>query len=291
MKLIYSFDKKTSIKDIIISILSEYYPLSTKEIYKLVKKQKSGSYQAVYKILNQLENEKILKKHNLKYSINKEWINNLDKFLTHLKQIYSPKRGNVSKLLNGLKNDGDILMITANSLSESQDYQKMIKQQVYEKYRVVDVSKRPVVVSLKSHFGSTIFETKSILKGENYSSLIFPYYAIVKNKTFLDNWAKKITISNPLAKKYRNIKIGVDHGRDYDLKIYDDIIIEIHYPKSLIKKLSETYDKVKSFEDFNFFKAFNDLYMKEYPIKLIIYKDKEIAIKTKEDIISKYFKN
>jgi DNA-binding PadR family transcriptional regulator len=289
MEIIYSFNKKINIKDIVIMILSKEHPLSARKIYYLVKKQKSVSYQAVYKILNNMEKEKILKKSNLNYSISKEWINQLDKFLIEIEQAYSPRKGNINKLVNNLKKEGDILMITANSLSESKDYQKIIKKQVYDKYKNVNISNRPKIVSLKSHFGSTIFETKSILKGYDHSSMIFPYYAIVKNKTFLDEWARKITMNNPLTSKYKNIKIGVDHGKDYDLKVYDDIVIEIYYPQSLTNKLNQTYREVKSFENFNFFKAFNDLYMKTYPIKMIIYKDKQIADNIKNEIMSKYF--
>ena len=290
MRSIYPLDKKGGIKDIVLSILSGEYPLSAREIYKLVKKQKSISYQAVYKILNQLEKDKTLKKHNLGYSISNEWINYLDKFLNKIKWNYSSQQGNINKILNGIKKDGDILMITANSLSESRDYQKIIKKQICDKYKEIDISKRPTTLSLKSHFGSTIFETKSILKDEDHLLIIFPHYSIVKNKTFLDLWAKKITTNNPIAKKYKKIKIGIDYGIDYDLKIYDDITIEIHYPKNLIKKLDETYNKVRSFDEFNFFKAFDDIYMKEYSIKMIFYKDKQLADKNKEEIILRYFK-
>ena len=45
-----------------------------------------------------------------------------------------------------------------------------------------------------------------------------------------------------------------------------------------------------SIDEFNFFKAFDDIYMKEYSIKMIFYKDKQLADKNKEEIILRYFK-
>ena len=73
-------------KDHIISILSQEWPLSTKEIKSRISKQFSGelTYQAVHKALNELEQQKVLKKENGTYELSKDWVDGIESFAKSL---------------------------------------------------------------------------------------------------------------------------------------------------------------------------------------------------------------
>jgi predicted transcriptional regulator len=65
---------KTNLTTIIISILSHNWPLKAKEIYPIVKSQKSVSYQATHKMLEKLVDDKVLSKSVDGYSVNTDFI-------------------------------------------------------------------------------------------------------------------------------------------------------------------------------------------------------------------------
>src|SRR3989338_6355575 len=67
-------------KESIIKILSEKWPLTAKKIHNILKKDYSLSltYQATHKSLTELTKNNILEKSKQGYSLNKEWIKNLE---------------------------------------------------------------------------------------------------------------------------------------------------------------------------------------------------------------------
>jgi len=62
--------------DIIISILSQDYPMTTKKIYNIARKQYSSNitYQAFYKVILSMVEKKALIKKGFEYEINISWI-------------------------------------------------------------------------------------------------------------------------------------------------------------------------------------------------------------------------
>jgi len=74
--------KSASAKDLIISILSNEWPLTAKTLWAKMQREGSVSlsYQAVHKSLLVLEREKIVEKIGKGYQINLDWLNNLRKF-------------------------------------------------------------------------------------------------------------------------------------------------------------------------------------------------------------------
>jgi len=73
--------KEESLRNKIVDVLSEEWPLTAKQIY--IKLQRSHgvsvSYQAVHKQLKIMLDEKMLSKNNTDYSINQEWIEKIQK--------------------------------------------------------------------------------------------------------------------------------------------------------------------------------------------------------------------
>ncbi|MFA6269212.1 MAG: hypothetical protein WC652_05320, partial [archaeon] len=80
-----------SLKDQILSSLAQKNLPTAKELYSNISKNKSISYQAVYKALNELESARVLEKNGREYSINNDWVDNSIKALNQIKTTYVNK--------------------------------------------------------------------------------------------------------------------------------------------------------------------------------------------------------
>ena len=83
--------KSGSTRDLVISVLSKEWPLTSKEIFaRLVKAFASPvTYQAVHKTVAQLVDQKVLVRTDSKYAINPQWLDELAGFARGVKEVYT----------------------------------------------------------------------------------------------------------------------------------------------------------------------------------------------------------
>ena len=81
------------VKDLCVLLLSNEWPLTAKETYYRIKKRfgVSITYQAVFKTLQELVENDIIKKRNKKYQINIAWLNRLHDTIEKIKSHYLMK--------------------------------------------------------------------------------------------------------------------------------------------------------------------------------------------------------
>ena len=102
MTLPFVFTRKVSAlrlstRDAAIILLANEWPLTAKEIYSRLTGSYSikASYQAVHKLLGELEEEKVVEKTGRKYALSKEWlVDGLD-FFKSISDIYAGKVGQI----------------------------------------------------------------------------------------------------------------------------------------------------------------------------------------------------
>ena len=84
-------EKTNSVKDLIISILSHEWPLTSKSIHQRIIRLYSVecTYQAVHKQLKEMQGKRIVRKQGKHYLISEKWLNELSQFSTQLKKQYS----------------------------------------------------------------------------------------------------------------------------------------------------------------------------------------------------------
>lgn len=85
-----SSGQNKTVRDCIISILSEEFPLSTKEVYARVQRQiqKEVTYQATHKVLKELTEQHVLVKTRTKYQLDDNWIQKLKHFSRGIERKY-----------------------------------------------------------------------------------------------------------------------------------------------------------------------------------------------------------
>ena len=117
------------VKDAIVNVLRNEWPLSLKEIYFAVVKHYSlaVSHQAVHKALKKLVENKVLVRQERKYCLNIEWIREVKQFGTSLEKVYTQP---VEELLQNRTSD-----FTTNStfwLKKSQPIKyKEVEKRIY----------------------------------------------------------------------------------------------------------------------------------------------------------------
>ena len=97
---IYIYPNAVTTRDLIISILFQECPLTTKEIYHKVKRHNGNSitYQAIHKQLKKLLQQGIITKNNEKhYIITEQWLEWLTSQAMKLKQKYQSISNNHEK--------------------------------------------------------------------------------------------------------------------------------------------------------------------------------------------------
>jgi predicted transcriptional regulator len=90
LSLLKLHPENASTKQKIISILSERWPLSAKQIYENMKKHYSAniSYQAIHKMIKELEEEKLVERKDSNYQLNINWIQQSKKTFEYVEKQY-----------------------------------------------------------------------------------------------------------------------------------------------------------------------------------------------------------
>lgn len=274
-------NQPNSTKDMIITILSEDFPISLPKIKnKLQKKyQKSISYQGIYKELNIMLEKGILLKREKQYLLNKEWILNINKFSKELYQTYTKIMKNSLTLLDKLKKDGDTITMYFNSHAELDEYFVSVMEHFNK-----NSPKNEKIYMYYNHNSWPIVHSKQENKILEYTENNTKYYCICGNDTPLDRWATKYENSIGM-----HVKINPEYSPEYSYQIYGDITVQFYFEKTIIKQIDEYFQKITDLSSFiieDFFKIQNQ----QTKIKVTLIKNKSFSLLLKKEFLSN-FKN
>lgn len=206
-------EKGSTVKDAIIEILSEEFPLTIKKIYNIVERdyRKRVSYQAVYKVVHELLNKKVLVKIRREYSLSGEYIERLSYFVERLKLKYE-KEGGLFK-----------------ELSEKNFTIKILNSQYEMALFIIDmlknVRKGDVIAIVWPTTWPPLTTPENIYSALKEIGKRAEAYCICGGDGFLDK---------QFAKRWRelgmNIKLGIKVNRMFDTFVLRDLVILIYQP-------------------------------------------------------------
>ena len=250
----------TSLKNIIISVLSEASSLSAKEIHSRVTKEKTVSYQAVFKMLNDLCDSKILEKQQSKYFISEKWINELKKFVGNFE-----KRENK----NGFDPNAETQTIELNTLFEffGGMLDLMSSDILYKgcQHRFGGGILRHLWWSLS--FDDVGFQKFKHMLGPKNS------YIVAIQDTPVDRWLKSYYEKTGGT----GIRIGAESNLEEDVAIVGDYVIQVFFEEKTKKKLDKLYSEVKDISDAIDKGILEQVLMEPTKVKVIITKNKDLA--------------
>lgn len=271
--------KQNTTKDAIISILSQEWPLSTKEIYSRTRRQLSlsVSYQAIHKTIKQLEENGIISKAGLKYELNRGWISNIKKFSTNLEKLYN-KEGMIYDIDPNFKGtlrfQFDDLTLLALFCAET----------VANRVLVGDGD--PTTIGWFRHLYVTLrFNFKDFSLLQQVAKNCRNAYAIASSDSPLD----KLTQKMYLKSGFKNVKIGIGEELFDDcLIVHGDGIIRVISPPKTKQILDEVYNRNKNLTDLFKEVFFRDALKTQLHFDVTVTRDPQMAKFLKKQLM-KYF--
>ncbi len=275
--------QKQSTKDTIISVLSQKWPLSAKEIYFEVKKnaQNDLTYQAVHKNITQLEEDGIIEKHSRAFALRKNWIEKSAQFFSNLNEFYKTPNGKY-KLdpdfkgeINLKFDDISVFVITiaewfANKtfIKEGNPGPTGIFRHAWWPTRFSFLDFQLLLRVVKNNFGGK--------KG----------FVITQHSSPFDKWILKQYLHGGFRGCKTNAHI---EGLKDDFFIHGDTIFQVQLSDETKKFMDEYYEKISDLQElYTFYKNGNSL--PKFDINVKIYRNLQMA-NTLRELVKKQFDN
>lgn len=262
-----------STKDQIVSILSEEWPLSVKDIHSRIAKEKGEhvSYQAVHKLLKQLEVEEVIKLSEKKYSLSKQWARNIKGFAERIEAQSSPSNGleSINTNFSGTKkiifDDFRDLCVSMAKLFIGLSASSKRKKIAFGLFR-------HLWVSLSLDFRDFSLIKKMV--GAAADVIVVSY-----SSSPLDKWVAQ----QYYAAGFSNVKLGIGPEKypGEDIVVFGDLVFRVKFSEDTIKILDEIYGRNSNVADL----------FKEYAIQKIITRKLHIEVDVSCDpALAKMFK-
>ncbi len=251
--------EQSTTKESVIRILSQEWPLTTKEIYRKISKEnnKTISYQAVHKTLNQLSDQHILTKQNRVYQLNPQWITNIKNLGETLDYQYSNESGKL-KLPNDLSKpiriefkDASSLPVTLANLFASTT---LTNGQPFPVYGLFKHGLWPLRFNFLD-FDLLLRMTKRINGG---------YAAIVGSLPF-DHWIAKHYLAGGLNKSKAGIKTNIQEDAAF---AQGEIVVQVEYNPETAKLIEGLYQEMESLSDL--FKLYISKKVSQHPYRATV---------------------
>ena len=272
--------KEKSTKNLIISVLTDEWPLKAKAIYNKVKakNEKQITYQAVFKTIKAMMDDGVLHESEGMYSLNLSWIIESKEFFDHIEKVYIDNKG------------GNIPYSKAHLHDRVR----------YEFYTTLDLAvfivkyflsfpnpdKKPITLRWFTSY-TMIGQPKASIEKIRKVASETDVYAIGKHNTRYDKFAAKAY--QILAKRIK-IKIGVDCPDDFDYIVVGDYVGRVFFSPEIKKSINRFRWESRTISSFNLNRLLNIMYQEiKTPNIMIVEKDPEIANQVRQEIMS-YFK-
>jgi len=267
---------KNTTKDFVISVLSYDWPLSIKKIYNFMKKKYGykATYQAVYKTVNELLKDSVIKKSDEGYMLNLLWLKQIHDY-TEITQTnyYTKSRVNVIDGVKDSKIEGNIQVLTFETWFDVEKYLYYL-----QKNYIMNSGKKNILCVHHNHEWRPLFYmraeynwVKKLIGAGNR------VYFLCANSTATDSWAagfyKKMGVK---------MKTNAKCAETCEIAVFGDTIVQIYIPPELQKKLHNALEKSRSVADVDVPWLASNVFEKKTDIKVVINKDAKIA----EQIIS-----
>ncbi|MFA6088230.1 MAG: hypothetical protein WC755_00070 [Candidatus Woesearchaeota archaeon] len=262
---------QSEVRTRIIRLLAKHDNLKAKQMYRML--NLPVTYQAVFKMIKTMVDEKTLDQNKLSYSLNDDFVKDTVSFVEELKvnekEKYSSVLSKVSdgkeKVVLNFKRQIDLLEFLLGFV----EYQTSAAPNDYCLFHV------------NCLFGIFSFSPKLTEKLQNILSKS-RVYIIVKqdtrwNDAIIQLW-KRLTV---------NIKSGVNFGGK-DVLVYKNIVCKVIYDETNAQELCEVARKVQQLSNINIMEMIYNLYENNINISLEISSDPKFASTLKDRFMGEF---
>lgn len=270
-----------STKDQILNILSYDWPLSIRRIYYFLKKRYSRNvtYQAVYKAINQMLQEKILVKTKEGYQLNLGWVKEIHNQTEIIRVNYFSKQH--AALFDNTSDSEAIRVFIFKTLFDVEKYLYYL-----QKNYVLKSKNKEIICVYHAHEWRPLFYLRAEYNWvKQLSKLGHRVFTLCSGNSVIDKWA---------ADFYRsiggNIELGERCTETCEMMVFSDLVIQVYIPLELRESLDKEIRKIKSLKGVNHSLLIKNIFEKETEIKIVINKDETLASQIKKQTLAKFAK-
>lgn len=266
--------KPKNVKEAVVKILSQEWPLSLKQIHYNSARSfgLTVSYQAVHKAIKELVSEEIVVSTGKKYALNKEWIAKMEKLSSTLRQAYSDKQKRDLKDLYK-EMQANLAFETPLELGTFLCNTFLHYPNPKNDCSIIHAA------NIYPPIGLSVTDVSSIIRSAMKNNV----FCLIRNSTLMDRF---------LANFYQLVgfkfKFGADCAGSCDIFVRSDYVCNIYWPKALMKRWINANKNVKSLKDFNLKTWFDLIYKRYGEIYVNINKNSELASKFRKETLT-YF--
>ncbi len=264
-----------SLRDAIIRVLSEQWPLTVRGIYSLVVKetQKAVSYQAVYKLVKQFEAEGVLEVKDKKYALSLGWIEKVKGFSKGLEESYLSQGKN-----NYLGIDSKDY--TTLNFTNAMDLARFL---VHYFFSLPNPTKKKNVFRWNRMYPLVGFSK------EEYAALkkfygANPTYIICCGNGFMDKMFKFMHERIDV-----NVKLGINCASEADVWVVGDYIGRIYWPSAVRKEWQDLHTSTNSVASLDLTWLIRTMHERNMAVSMTIEKNASLADSFRAETLP-YFK-
>ncbi|MFC1691306.1 hypothetical protein ACFL0W_03930 [Nanoarchaeota archaeon] len=260
---------ENSTKKLIIQILGDRFPLTLKQIYIEIKKEKDISYQAVHKVIKEIVEDGIVDKIEKQYFLNKNWIKQQTKSFSNYYSNYF----NIGYNPNQIDESSKIQIFRFTSLKDLTNF--LIKS--YAKGYFGENEPKKIFLSVRRllpFVPESIIHFIKKLEKENKICLA------CRGNTIADKLAAKFFRSLGIE-----VKTGVVIPHHNSICIGDTVLqYFFFFNEPYRKKLYSFSDKIKKKSGFSLLKMTSDIFHRQTEIYIIVNKHSVLVEDIKQSI-------
>jgi len=274
--LLLKLSANSSTKDKIIQILSEEWPLTSKEIFNRLIRQYSIqiSYQGVHKLISELSGQNMLQKDGSKYSLSKEWVDSNKAFFESIQKRYSDSNGKF-KINPGF--EGTITLEFTNFSRLCLWLAELLASK-----SILSGEDRTLIGYMRYGYWTLTFNFTDLLVLLKLLGKVTTAYPIIKNKTPFGEWIMKQYMKAGAVKGTFDKNLELDH----DIFIEGDCIIEIYTAPEFDQYMDKTFAKIKDIN--GLFQNFSTNKEPDSKLNVVITKNPQMAKFLKNEALKKY---
>lgn len=256
--------KTRKLKDLILEVLGEEFPLSTKEIFQRVRQEhgRDATYQAVHKsVLEAIEEEAVVR-IGKSYQLNSDWIQRIKKYSHTLEQTYSGKK-DIAEQIKGMGKNP--IHIRFNDISElcttvvRIGAERMLLKENIPYYTIIRHGWWPL------RFSFADFTMLARLNGNYHGSM-----GIIASDTPFDRWVcKQYQLSEGGAGGYAIIDPTIGPIQE-DVISLGKYVIRARFSKATGKFMDQLYQNIHGLQELLAFYHRNNLGTVQAEIDLTI---------------------
>jgi hypothetical protein len=266
-----------STKSQIVAILSVEWPLSCRKIYnKLARSGNNITYQAVHKAILQMVAEGMLIRKGQDYSLNLDWINEIERFSRGVEDAYLGGKGKSPEL------EGDV---TQENFERGYDVVEfLIDNLLSGKFVPLDSRKIEVTAKVQHMWNPFVLVPSDFGRMKALAPKI-DAKVICRGNTRLDE---------VIAKFYRAFRVKVLLGADVpetpEVVIVGDTMIQIFNPEEMRRIVDETYRKTKTVLSLNLVRTFSEISYRKMRVTVLVNRNPLAASATRKELLEKFRK-